>query len=58
MKETPVLLRLQCLVGEEGHAQVESISVNRAVVRMTEVLFKSIIKGVTPGAGVELGAFL
>jgi len=36
---------------------VEGIRVNRAAVGMTEVLSKSIIRGVTPGTGVELGAF-
>jgi len=36
---------------------VEGIRVNRAVVGMTEELFKSIIRGVTPGAGVEFEHF-
>jgi len=37
---------------------VDNIGVNRTLVGMTELLFKSIIRGVTPGAGVELGVFL
>jgi len=37
---------------------VEDIRVNRAVVGKSELLFKSIIRGVTPRAGAKLGAFL
>jgi len=43
------------MVGEGGHAQVVGIRVNRTLVGMTEGLFKSNIRGVTPAAGIELG---